>query len=122
MAQNIPFGYAPRGMEQQRPVSGNMRYNAMGMGPARPQPVPDNRQQRQSSVPKTEAPKTAQAAPPHSPEKPPQKGNPPQKNPLAMLGINGLDEEKLILIVLIIMLAKSGADWVILAALIYIMM
>ena len=43
-------------------------------------------------------------------------------NILSMLGIKELDEEKLILIALIVILARSGADWVILAALAYIMM
>ena len=120
MAENIPFGYAPRGMGQQRSVSGDMRYNSMGMGSPRPQPAPSNRQQNREQPPRNEAPVTA--PPPRKPDSLPEKEGSFPKNPLAMLGINGLDEEKLILIVLIILLAKNGADWVILAALIYIMM
>ena len=52
----------------------------------------------------------------------PTENKPSGSNILSILGINGLDEEKLILIALIVILARSGADWVILAALVYIMM
>ena len=110
MAENIPFGYAPRGMGQQRSPAGNMRYSAMGMGAARPQPAANN----------TAQPKAPSPPPPREPGSPLRDNTP--RSLLSMLGINGLDEEKLILIALIVILAKSGADWVILAALIYSMM
>lgn len=119
LAENIPYGYAPRSFGQQRPPSGNMRYNAMGMAPPRPQP-PNGR----AYPPNAPLQNTSQNA--STVQKPPDtlpdESKPTKSDPLSFLGINGLDNEKLILIALIVILARSGADWVILAALIYIMM
>ena len=129
LAENIPYGYAPRNIgqlqrpgqqPQQRPPSGNMRYNAMGMAPPRPQPplsgraYPPNAPMQNTS----QNTNTAQKAPNTLPDE----NKPSRNDSLSFLGINGLDNEKLILIALIVILARSGADWVILAALIYIMM
>lgn len=128
LAENIPYGYAPRNIgqlqrpgqqPQQHPPSGNMRYNAMGMAPPRPQPpvsraYPPNAQMQNTS----QNTNTAQK----SPNTLPDESKPSRSDPLSLLGISGLDNEKLILIALIVILARSGADWVILAALIYIMM
>lgn len=128
LAENIPYGYAPRNFgqlqrpgqqPQQRPLSGNMRYNAMGMATPRPQPsagraYPPNAPMQNTS----QNTNTAQKAPNTLPDE----NKPSRNDPLSFLGINGLDNEKLILIALIVILARSGADWVILAALIYIMM
>ena len=114
MAENIPFGYAQRGTQGQRPPSGNMRYGAMGMGAPRSRTPPENRQHPPENEIKT--------APRQNAERLPEQGKAPKSDPLAMLGINGLDREKLILIAVIVLLAKNGADWIIIAALIYIML
>ncbi|WP_432649336.1 hypothetical protein [Huintestinicola sp.] len=128
MAENIPYGYAPRNsgllqrpgqQTQQRPPSGNMRYNAMGMAPPRPQPSVGREYHPNAPMQNTsQNTSTAQK----SPDTLPDESKPSRSDPLSFLGINGLDNEKLILIALIVILARSGADWVILAALIYIMM
>ena len=129
LAEKIPYGYAPRNsgllqrpgqQSQQHPPSGNMRYNAMGMAPSRTQPAPDSRAYPTNAPVQntSQNTNTAQRAANTLPDESKQS----RKDPLALLGINGLDNEKLILIALIVILARSGADWVILAALIYIMM
>ncbi len=128
LAENIPYGYAPRNsgllqrpgqQTQQRPPSGNMRYNAMGMAPPRPQPSVGREYHPNAPMQNTsQNTSTAQK----SPDTLPDESKPSRSDPLSFLGINGLDNEKLILIALIVILARSGADWVILAALIYIMM
>ena len=128
LAENIPYGYAPRNsgllqrpgqQTQQRPPSGNMRYNAMGMAPPRPQPSVGREYHPNAPMQNTsQNTNTAQKAPDTLPDE----SKPSRSDPLSFLGINGLDNEKLILIALIVILARSGADWVILAALIYIMM
>lgn len=51
--------------------------------------------------------------------KPPE---PAEKAPSGLLQSLGLDDEKLILLAVILILVKSGADWPLLAALFYIMM
>lgn len=128
LAENIPYGYAPRNsgllqrpgqQTQQRPPSGNMRYNAMGMAPPRPQPSVGREYHPNAPMQNTsQNTSTAQK----SPDTLPDESKPSRSAPLSLLGISGLDNEKLILIALIVILARSGADWVILAALIYIMM
>lgn len=129
LAENIPYGYAPRNsgllqrsaqQPQQRPPSGNMRYSAMGMAPPRPQPPPRDRAYPPNAPMQNTAQNTSTAQ--KSPDTLPDERKPSKSDPLSFLGINGLDNEKLILIALIVILARSGADWVILAALIYIMM
>ena len=129
LAENIPYEYAPRNfgqqqrpVQQQRPLSGNMRYNAMGMAPPHPQPPKDRAYPPNTPVhntsQNTQNTNTSQKAPNTLPDE----SKPSRSDPLSFLGLNGLDNEKLIFMSLIVILARSGADWVILAALIYIMM
>lgn len=129
LAENIPYGYAPRSFgqqqrsgqqPQQRPPSGNMRYNAMGMAPPRPQPPLSGRAYPPNAPVQNTSQNTNSAH--KAPNTLPNESKPSKSEPLSFLGINGLDEEKLILLAIIVILARSGADWVILAALIYIMM
>lgn len=116
MAENPPYGYPPRGFGQQRPPHGNMNYGQQAM-PQRNRPI-NNSDRPQNTPPPQNMP------PPINdiPKAVPTENKPFGSNILSMLGIKELDEEKLILIALIIILARSGADWVILAALAYIMM
>ena len=111
LAENNPYGYSPRGFGQQRPPYGNMNYGQQSM-PQR------NRPQNAPPPQNTPPPPPAEPSPKDMPIENKQSGS----NILSMLGIKELDEEKLILIALIVILARSGADWVILAALAYIMM
>lgn len=126
LAENIPYGYAPRNFGQrqrpgqQQPLSGNMRYNAMGIASPRPQPFADSRPYALNAASQNSSQDTKSAQ--KGSNTLPNENKPPRSDPLALLGINSLDNEKLILIALIVILARSGADWVILAALIYIMM
>lgn len=126
LAENIPYRYPPQGFGQpQRSVqqsspSGNMRYSAMGMSPARPQSAPERRSYSPNPPMQNTSQNTSTAQ--QTPNTMPNENKPKRNDPLSILGINGLDNEKLILIALIVILARSGADWVILAALIYIMM
>ena len=118
LAENNPYGYSPRGFGQQRPPYGNMNYRQQSM-PQRNQPI-NNSSRHQNEPP----PQNTSPPPPDetAPKDMPTENKPSGSNILSMLVINGLDEEKLILIALIVILARSGADWVILAALVYIMM
>ncbi|MGN0638056.1 MAG: hypothetical protein ACI4J0_06765 [Huintestinicola sp.] len=127
MAENIPYGYNSRNIgqmqrpgQQQRPPSGNMRYSAMGMAPPRPQPPPAGRAYPPNATVQNASQNTDPAQ--KAPNTLPDESKPSRSDPLSFLGISGLDNEKLILMALIVILARSGADWVILAALIYIMM
>ena len=118
LAENNPYGYSPRGFGQQRPPYGNMNYGQQAM-PQRNRPTNNGNRPQNTPPPKN--------MPPPSPTNDIPKSIPTENKPfgsniLSMLGIKELDEEKLILIALIIILARSGADWVILAALAYIMM
>ena len=92
----------------------------MGMAQSRPQPPPVGR----AYPPNAPVQNTAQNS--NTTQKATNdlhdESKPSRNDPLAFLGISGLDNEKLILIALIVILARSGSDWVILAALIYIMM
>ena len=118
LAENNPYGYSPRGYGQQRPPYENMNYRQQAM-PQRNRPINNsNRPQNAPPPHNTPPPPPAEPSPKNIPAENKQSGS----NILSMLGIKELDEEKLILIALIVILARSGADWVILAALAYIMM
>lgn len=118
LAEKTPYGYSPRGFGQQRPLYGNMNYGQQTM-PQRNRPINiGNRPQNATPPQNIPPPLTAD----NIPKAVSTENKPLGSNILSMLGINGLDEEKLILIALIVILARSGADWVILAALVYIMM
>lgn len=114
LAVNDPYGYPPRGFGQQRQPYRNMNYGQR-------QAIPPNNGTRPQNIPPQQ---NIPSPPPEEniPKAVPTENKPSGGNILSMLGINGLDEEKLILTALIVILARSGADWVILAALIYIMM
>ena len=109
MAERSYYGYPYTNGGQQSFYRENMRTPSQGM----------NFQsfQRQGNANPPVPPPTPKPNPPPAPKTAPLS----ESNPLSALGIKGLDEEKLILIAIIILLAKSGADWVILAALLYIM-
>ena len=119
LAVNDPYGYSPRGFGQQRPPYRNMNYGQQQTIPQKNRTINNGDRSQNVSPPQNTAPSPSQE---NIPKAVPTENKPSGSNILSMLGINGLDEEKLILIALIVILAKSGADWAILAALVYIMM
>ncbi|MGN0696568.1 MAG: hypothetical protein ACI4J5_07395 [Oscillospiraceae bacterium] len=116
---NDPFGSRGVAAAEQRVRNRNnmaRQYTRMSNGSYAPMMAPPPA--RDNSAPQSAAPPPAPEPPP---EKPVQCENKPETQ-LLRLPFGNIDTERLLLILLIAMLSSEGADFVLIAALVYVMM
>lgn len=119
-----PFGSRGIAAAEQRVRNRNnmaRQYTQMSNGAYAPMmtPPPRNNMASQSAVPPV--PPSAPEAAPEPEKQPEQCGNAPDMQ-MIRLPFGNIDTQRLMLILLIALLSSEGADFVLIAALVYVMM